>query len=155
MPFDEGIEKERALFRGLVGADEAKSLRYAFFTERQARNVPDIPKDTAVTKVGKVAVIGGGTMGSGITMTCADAGIPVRMLEMNEDALKGAMDRIRNTYEVSVKRGSITSAQVEERMACITPVTAYSDLSDCDMVIEAVFERMDVKIPVFKQLDQA
>ena len=155
LPFDEGLAKERELFKELVAADEAKSLRYAFFTERQARNVPDIPKDTSVTKVATVAVIGGGTMGSGITMTCADAGLPVRILEMNDEALSKAMDRIRNTYEVSVKRGSITVDQVEERMARITPITSYSDLSDCDMVIEAVFERMDVKIPVFKQLDQS
>ena len=155
LPFDEGLAKERELFKAMVGEDEAKSLRYAFFTERRARNVPDIPKDTPITKVTSIAVIGGGTMGSGITMTCADAGLPVRILEANDEALAKAMERIRDTYEISVKRGSITAAEIEDRMARITPITAYSDLSDCDMVIEAVFERMDVKIPVFEKLDQS
>ncbi len=155
LPFDDALKRERELFLELVNEDEAKSLRYAFFTERQARNVPDIPRDTPKIDVQSVAVIGGGTMGSGITMTCADAGFPVRILEMNEEALAKAMQKIRDTYVVSVKRGSITEAEVEERMARITPVTSYADLSDADMVIEAVFERMDVKIPVFEKLDQS
>ena len=155
LPFDDGVKRERELFQELVTADEAKALRYAFFTERQARVVPDIPKDTPITEIESVAVIGGGTMGGGITMTCADAGLPVRILEVSDEALERAMQKIRDTYMVSVKRGSITEEQVEERMARITPVTAYADIGDADIVIEAVFERMDVKKPVFEQIDQA
>ncbi len=154
MPFDEGIARERELMSELVNADEAKSLRYAFFTERQARNVPDVPKDTKAAEIGSVAIVGGGTMGSGIAMTCADAGLPVTLLESDAEATEKAMQRIRSTYEISVKRGSLAEDAVDKRMALIMPATAFSDLSDADLIIEAVFERMDVKKPVFQQIDQ-
>lgn len=154
LPFEEGISKERELFQEVVNADEAKALRYAFFSERVARNVPGVAKGTATRAVNSVAVIGAGTMGGGIAMSCANAGLDVRVLERDSESLERGLARVRANYETSVKRGSITAEQMEARFGRIQPVTEYEALADCDFVIEAVFENMDVKREVFQELDR-
>ena len=152
-PFDEGIATERRLFGELENADEAKSLRYAFFAEREVAKIPGAPKDFKPTKVKTAAVVGAGTMGGGIAMSFADFGIPVKVLEVTRDALDRGMQRVRDNYATSVKRGSITQAQMDERMQRMTPVDRYEDIGDCDVVIEVVFERIDVKKEVFAKLE--
>lgn len=153
LPFDEGVDKERELFSEVVNADEAKSLRYAFFSERAARKIPGVPKETKARPVSEVAIIGAGTMGSGIAMACANAGVPVKILELNAEAMDRGMGRIRSTYETSVKRGSISQAQMDERLGRIEAVSEYAALSNSDFAIEAVFEDMGVKEQVFNALD--
>jgi 3-hydroxyacyl-CoA dehydrogenase len=152
-PFDEGVQTERTLFAELENSDEAKALRYAFFAEREVAKIPGAPKDLKPAKVTSAAVIGAGTMGGGIAMCFADVGIPVKVLEATQDALDKGMQRVRDNYAVSVKRGSITQAQMDERLPLIHPVQRYEDIGDCDVVIEAVFERIDVKKDVFAKLD--
>ena len=153
LPFSEGLQRERVLFEELVNADEAKSLRYAFFAERKVRDVPGVDKTAKGQPVHAAAVIGGGTMGSGIAMTLADAGIPVKLLEVSEEAVNKAMEKIRHTYGVSVKRGSVSETVVAERIARITPVTEYDAIGDADIVLEAVFEEMNIKVSIFEKLD--
>jgi 3-hydroxyacyl-CoA dehydrogenase len=152
-PFDEGIQTERRLFSELENADEAKALRYAFFAEREVAKIPGAPKDLKPARVKSAAVIGAGTMGGGIAMCFADFGISVKVLEATREALDKGMQRVRDNYAVSVKRGSITQAQMDERLPRIQPVQRYEDIADCDVVIEAVFERIDVKKEVFAKLD--
>jgi 3-hydroxyacyl-CoA dehydrogenase len=153
LPFQTGLAREREIFEALVNADEAKALRYAFFSERKARDIPGVTRDVMTRTVHSVAVVGGGTMGSGIARALSDAGIPVHLLEVSREALEKAIDRIRTTYAVSVKRGSIDEEEVSRRMALITPTTEYDALARSDMVIEAVFEDMQVKQQVFAKLD--
>ena len=152
-PFDEGIQTERRLFAELENADEAKALRYAFFAEREVAKIPGAPKDLKPPRVKTAAVVGAGTMGGGIAMCFADFGIPVKVLEATREALDKGLQRVRDNYAVSVKRGSITQAQMDERLPLIQPVQSYDDIADCDVVIEAVFERIDVKKEVFAKLD--
>ena len=152
-PFDEGIQTERRLFSELENSDEAKALRYAFFAEREVAKIPGAPKDLKPPRVKTAAVIGAGTMGGGIAMCFADAGTPVYVLEATREALDKGMQRVRDNYAVSVKRGSITQAQMDERLPLIQPVQRYEGIGDCDVVIEAVFERVDVKKEVFTKLD--
>lgn len=153
LPFPEAIERERELFSELVGSDQAFALRYAFFVEREAARIPDIAADTPTRPIEKVAIIGGGTMGSGIAMACSDSGIPVRMLEKDQKALDAAMQRIRDIWQVSVSRGRMSESELEERVARINGVADYGDIADADLVIEAVFEDMGVKQEVFAALD--
>ncbi len=152
-PFDEGIATERRLFNELENADEAKALRYAFFAEREVAKIPGAPKDFKPPRIKSAAVIGAGTMGGGIAMSFADSGIPVKVLEVSRDVLDKGMQRVRDNYAMSVKRGSTTQAQMDERLKRITPVERYEDIGDCDVVIEAVFERIDVKKDVFAKLE--
>lgn len=154
LPFDEGIKRERELFEELVSSDESKALRYAFFAEREAQKLPDVPKGTPVRDIKTAAVIGAGTMGGGIAMCFADAGIPVKVLEASQEALDKGFERIRNNYEVSVKRGSLDAEEMEARFARMEKVTNYDDIGQCDVVIEAVYEEMSVKEIVFKELDR-
>ena len=154
MPFDEGCARERALFEELVNADEAKSLRFAFFAERQANKIPDIDKSTQSRAINTAAVVGAGTMGGGIAMCFADAGIPVKLLEMNPEALDRGLAKIRANYETSVKRGSLAADMVDSCMNLITPALEYDLIGDADIVIEAVFEEMPVKKQVFAELDR-
>ncbi len=154
LPFEEGLAREREIFQSLVNADEAKALRYAFFAERKVREVPGISRDTATRAVERAGVLGGGTMGSGIAMALADAGIPVALAEVSESALERTMEKIRGTYAVSVKRGSITDAEVSTRMALITPVGTLDDFAGADIAIEAVFEDLEVKKSEFAKLDE-
>jgi 3-hydroxyacyl-CoA dehydrogenase len=154
LPFDEGVARERELFEELVNADEAKSLRYAFFAERQANKIPDIGKETQPRPIDSAAVVGAGTMGGGIAMCFADAGIPVKLLEMNGQALDRGVAKIRANYETSVRRGSLAAEAVDARMGLIDPVLDYAAIGEADIVIEAVFEEMPVKKQVFAELDK-
>ena len=153
MPFDEGIKFERRLFAELENADEAKALRYAFFAEREVAKIPGLPKDLELPEIKTIAVVGAGTMGGGIAMSCVDNGFPVKLLDASPEVLTKGLERIRNNYAVSVKRGSLTQEEMDKRMALIQPVGTYEEIADCDAVIEAVFERMPVKKEVFAKLD--
>ena len=154
LPFDEGMKRERELFAELLVSQESASQRHVFFAEREVAKVPGLPKDTPQRDINTVAVIGAGTMGGGIAMNFANAGIPVKILELKQDALDRGLAVIRKNYENTAKKGRMTQEQVEQRMALIKPTLSYDDLADVDMVIEAVFENMDVKEVVFKELDR-
>jgi 3-hydroxyacyl-CoA dehydrogenase len=154
-PFDEGLKTERRLFAELENADEAKGLRYAFFTEREVAKVPWLPKDLELPEVKTAAVVGAGTMGGGIAMSFADFGFPVKLLDASREVLDRGLERIRNNYAVSVKRGSLSQEEMDARMGRIEPVDTYEAIADCDVVIEAVFEQMPVKKEVFARLDEA
>jgi len=152
-PFDEGIQTERRLFAELENSDEAKALRYAFFAEREVAKIPDAPKDLKPARIRTAAVVGAGTMGGGIAMSFADFGIPVKVLEVSREALDKGLQRVRDNYAISVKRGSLTQAEMDRRLPLIEPVESYGAIADCDVVIEAVFENLDVKKEVFTKLD--
>jgi 3-hydroxyacyl-CoA dehydrogenase len=153
LPFDEGLKKERELFVELVNGEQAKALRYVFFATREAAKIPDVPADTPTRDVKKVGVIGAGTMGGGISMNFLNAGIPVTIVEVKQDALDRGVAVIRGNYERSVKSGRMTMEQVDQRMGLLTPSLNLEDLADCDLVIEAVFELMDIKKELFGKLD--
>ncbi len=153
LPFDEGIAKEAALFAELENSDEAKALRYAFFAEREVAKLPDMPLGVEPHDFHNPAVIGAGTMGGGIAMAFADNGYDVKIMDATQDALDRGMEKIRNNYATSVKRGSLKQEEMDKRLARIHPVPGYEAIADCDVVVEAVFERMDVKKPVFEKLD--
>lgn len=154
-PFDDGIATERRLFSELENSPEAQALRYAFFSEREINRIPNLPKDLKLPHIKTMAVVGAGTMGGGIAMSFADAGMPVKLLDASPEVLAKGMARITANYETSVKRGSLTQAEMDKRLALIQPVAKMEDIADCDAVIEAVFERMPVKQEVFRQLDAA
>lgn len=151
--FDDGIRLERDLFLELVQTTESKALRHAFFGERAAAKIPDVPADTPVRKIQSAAVIGAGTMGGGIAMNFANAGIPVKLLEAKQEALDSGVKTIRKNYENSLKKGKLTAEQLEKRMGLISSTMSYEDISQADIVIEAVFEDLAVKEAVFKKLD--
>ena len=151
--FDDGMVYEREAFLALMMTPECKALRHAFFAERAASKIPDVPEDTPVRPIARLAVIGAGTMGGGITMNFLNAGIPVTMLEMKQDALDRGIATIRKNYESQVKKGKLKQDKYEARMALLSTTLNYADLSDADMVIEAVFEEMGVKEKVFRALD--
>jgi 3-hydroxyacyl-CoA dehydrogenase len=153
-PFEEGIQIERALFVELVQSAESKALRHAFFAERTAAKIPDVPEDTPTRPIKSAAVIGFGTMGGGIAMSFANAGIPVRVLEMKPEALDKGLATCRRNWEATAKKGRLTMGEVEQRMALLKPTLKYEDLADADIVIEAVFEDMKVKHEVFRTLDR-
>jgi 3-hydroxyacyl-CoA dehydrogenase len=154
-PFDVGLQIEGELFAYLMETPESKALRHAFFAERAASKIPDIAADTAARPIRKVGVIGAGTMGSGISMNFLNAGIPVTLLEISQEALDKGVATVRKNYERSLKRGRLTSEQLEQRLGLLKPTLSYGDLQDADLVIEAVFEELGVKEGVFRQLDQA
>ncbi|MEP1895113.1 MAG: 3-hydroxyacyl-CoA dehydrogenase NAD-binding domain-containing protein [Alloalcanivorax venustensis] len=154
LPFEDGMKRERELFAELLVSPESRAQRHVFFAEREVAKVPGLPKDTAKRDVKSAAIIGAGTMGGGIAMNFANAGIPVKILEVKEDALERGIAVIRKNYENTAKKGRITQEQVEQRMALIRPTLSYDDLGDVDLVIEAVFENMDVKKAVFTELDR-
>jgi 3-hydroxyacyl-CoA dehydrogenase len=151
--FDEGMAYERELFIGLMWTSESRSLRHLFLAERAASKIPDVPSSTPQRPVDQVAVIGAGTMGGGIAMNFLNAGIPVTMLEMKQDALDRGVATIRKNYEAQVKKGKLKADKYEQRMALLTTTLSYDDLKDADLVIEAVFEDIGVKETVFRQLD--
>ena len=153
LPFDQGIQRENDLFAELETSDEAKALRYAFFAEREVAKLPDLPANVAPRDFTSPAVIGAGTMGGGIAMSFADFGYDVKIMDATSDALDRGMERIRNNYATSVKRGSLAEDEMQRRLARIHPVTGYEDIADCDVVVEAVFEDMSVKKPIFEKLD--
>src|SRR5256885_273698 len=154
MPYEEGARFERESFLQLMQTPQSRALRHAFFAERAAAKIPDVPEDTALRKIGKIAVIGAGTMGSGITVNFLSAGLPVALLEAKKEALEKAQATIRGIYEASAKKGRLTSQQVAERMGLLKATQSYDDLEDADMVIEAVFEEISVKEAVFRRLDE-
>jgi 3-hydroxyacyl-CoA dehydrogenase len=154
LPFDEGCALERRLFDEQVVSEEAKALRYAFFAEREIAKIPDIPADIKLRPTDKAGVIGAGTMGGGIAMSFADFGQDVLITDATREALDRGMARIRANYETSVRRGSLSADEMERRYARIHPVASIDDLKDCDVVIEAAFEQIPVKVEIFKKLDQ-
>ncbi|WP_165856408.1 3-hydroxyacyl-CoA dehydrogenase NAD-binding domain-containing protein [Marinobacter sp. JSM 1782161] len=154
LPFAEGMKRERELFMECMESPQRAGLVHAFFAEREVSKVPGLSKDTPVRDVNSVGIIGAGTMGGGIAMNFANVGIPVRLLEVKQEALDKGLAIIRRNYENTAKKGRITQEQVEERMALIQPTLAYDDFADVDLVIEAVFENMGVKKDIFGTLDK-
>ena len=152
-PFDEAIRFEREQFVKLVTSPHSIAQRYCFFAERQANKVPDVPKETPQIPIQKVGIIGAGTMGGGISMSLANAGIPVTMVEAGQQALDRGLSVVRKNYERSASRGRISQQEVEGRMGCIHGALDIEQLADCDLVIEAVFENMDLKKDIFRKLD--
>jgi 3-hydroxyacyl-CoA dehydrogenase len=153
LPFAEGLKRERELFLELLTSPESKAQRYFFFAEREATKIPDVPADTPVKDVRKAAVIGAGTMGGGIAMNFANVGIPVTVVEMNQEALDRGLGVVRKNYEATASRGRLTAADVEKRMGLIQGTTDWNAVRDADIVVEAVFEEMPVKKEVFAKLD--
>jgi 3-hydroxyacyl-CoA dehydrogenase len=153
LPFEEGLRREGELFRKLVAGDQSKAQRHIFFAEREAAKVPGMPDAAKPRPVARGAVIGAGTMGGGIAMCFANAGIPVTVIESGRDQLQKGLDRVAANYRVTVSRGGLDAAEMERRMALITGVTEFEAAAEADAVIEAVFEEMDVKKGVFAQLD--
>ncbi|HEX4096652.1 MAG TPA: 3-hydroxyacyl-CoA dehydrogenase NAD-binding domain-containing protein [Caulobacteraceae bacterium] len=149
-PFEEGLKTEGRLFGELMRGSQSAAQRYAFFAERQANKIPDVPDDTAVIPVNKVGVIGAGTMGGGIAMNFINAGIPVVVVEVKQDALDRGLATVRRNYERS---RTAKPEETEARMSRLTGSLDMSALADCDLIIEAVFERMDIKKDIFAKLD--
>ena len=153
LPFDEGLAFERTEFLKLMGGSQSAAQRYMFFAERQAAKIDGLPKDLPMRNIKKVGVIGAGTMGGGISMNFLTAGIPVTIVEMVQENLDRGVGVIRKNYEASAAKGRFTTDKVEMMMAALTPSLSLEDLADCDLVIEAVYESMDVKKEVFGKLD--
>lgn len=153
LPMDKGLERERELFRELVTSPESAAMRHIFFAERQAAKIKDLPKDTPLRDIKKVAIIGGGTMGGGIAMCFANVGIPVVMLEINDEALARGMKIIRKNYSITVQKGKLPADKMEQLIESISGTTDYADLADVDLVIEAVFENLELKKEIFAKLD--
>ena len=152
--FDEGIAFEREIFINLMWTPECRALRHVFAAERAASKVPDVAADTPKREIQSVAVIGAGTMGGGISMNFLNAGIPVKILEMKQEALDRGLATIRKNYESQVKRGKLKQDKYEQRMSLLSTTLSYDEIKDADLVIEAVFEEMGVKEKVFKELDR-
>ncbi len=152
--FDDGLVFERDIFINLMWTPECRALRHIFAAERAASKIPDVPEDTPKREIKSVAVIGAGTMGGGITMNFLNAGIPVKMLEMKQEALDRGIATIRKNYEAQVTKGKLKQDKYDQRMALLSTTLNYADLKDADLVIEAVFEEMGVKETVFKKLDE-
>jgi 3-hydroxyacyl-CoA dehydrogenase len=152
-PFDEGRRLERERFAHLVNTTESKALRHMFFAERQTAKIPDVPEGTPVREIKRAAVIGAGTMGGGIAMSFANAGIPVTLIDMTQDALDKGLTRVRENYATTVSKGRLKQEDMDQRLGLIKPVADLNAVRDADIVIEAVFERMDVKQDLFQRLD--
>ena len=154
LPFDEGLAQERQTFLSLMWTPECRALRHLFAAERAASKIPDVPEDTPRRPIQTVAVVGAGTMGGGIAMNFLNAGLPVTLLEMKQDALDRGVATIRKNYEAQVKKGKLKQEKYDERMALLRTTLSYADIAQADLVIEAVFEDMGVKEKVFKELDR-
>ncbi|USX18062.1 3-hydroxyacyl-CoA dehydrogenase NAD-binding domain-containing protein [Oxalobacteraceae bacterium OTU3REALA1] len=154
MKFDDGMKFERERFMHLIQTTESKALRHAFFAERVASKVPDVPADTPTRAIKQAAVIGAGMMGGGIAMNFLNAGIPVKLLETKQEALDKGLATIRKNYESTMKKGKLTQEKFDQRMALVSGTLAYEDIADADIVVEAVFEEMGVKEAVFRRLDE-
>ncbi len=153
LPFAEGLEFERTEFMKLMFGSQSAAQRHIFFAERKASKIDGIASDIALRPIAKVGVIGAGTMGGGITMNFLSAGIPVTIVEQAEEALNRGVGVVRKNYEASAAKGRLTTEQVEKAMGLLTPSLSLDDLADCDLIIEAIFENMDVKKEVFGKLD--
>jgi len=154
LSYKEGCKRERALFTECMDSPHSGSMRHLFFAEREVAKIPDIPKDTPKRELKKVAVLGAGTMGGGIAMNFVNAGLPVTLLEMNQEGLERGIGLIRKNYEATVKKGRMSQAQLDKCMGLISGTTEYSGIADADLVVEAVFENMAVKKEVFAKLDE-
>ena len=153
-PFEEGLKIERSLFEKLMADPQSAAQRYAFFAERQANKHPDITNDIPLINIKKAAVIGAGTMGGGITMNFVNAGIPVTLIETKQDFLDRGLGVVKKNYDISASRGRFTAEEVDQRMSMITGTINIEDSADADIVIEAVFENMEIKKEVFSKLDK-
>lgn len=153
LPFDEGLQRETELSRELHAGPQAPAMRHSFFAEREAAKIPDVPDDTPVIPVNSVGIIGAGTMGGGIAMNFANVGIPVKIVETKQEALDRGLSVIRKNYERTAQRGGMSQDDVEKRVQLISGSLDMGALKDVDLVIEAVFERMDIKKEVFAKLD--
>ena len=153
-PFEDGLQFERASFVECVGSDQAAAMRHMFFAERKAAVVEDLNENAKAKPINRVGIIGAGTMGGGIAMTFANAGIPVTLLELNQEALDRGLAMISKNYGITVSKGKMSQEAADKRQALITGSTSYDSLADVDLVIEAVFESMDVKRQVFGELDR-
>jgi len=154
MTFEEGMKVERDNFLALVQTTESKALRHYFFGERAAAKIPDVPEETPKRPIKSAAVIGAGTMGGGIAMNFANAGIPVTVLEVNQEALDKGLATVRKNYENSLKKGRLTQEKFDQRVGLIRGTLSYDDIKNADIVIEAVFEEMGIKEKVFRKLDE-
>ena len=152
-PFDEGMAREQAIFAELMGGVQARAQQYFFFSEREAAKIPDVPRGTETLDVKRAVVVGGGTMGGGISMCFANAGIPVSMVEMSQEALDRGLATIRRNYENTAARGGFTAEQVEERLGLIHGTLDLDAAREADVVVEAVFEELEVKQETFRRLD--
>ncbi|MDB5584162.1 MAG: 3-hydroxyacyl-CoA dehydrogenase NAD-binding [Bradyrhizobium sp.] len=152
-PFEQALETERQLFRNLMAGTQSGAQRHAFFAERQAAKIPDVPAETPTRPIRRIGVIGAGTMGGGIAMNFLTVGLPVTLVETERAALDRGLDTIRKNYENSAKKGKLSQDLVESRMRLLTPSLSLGDLNDCDLIIEAVFENMALKKEVFATLD--
>jgi 3-hydroxyacyl-CoA dehydrogenase len=153
-PYAEGVKDERRLFMQLMSGTQAKAQQYFFFAERKASKIDNIPEDTKPRDIRRVGVIGAGTMGGGISMNFLSAGIPVTIVEMQQEALDRGTGVMRKNYEATSAKGRITPDQVEQAMGALTPTLDFAALADCDLIIEAVFEQMEVKKDIFGRLDK-
>ena len=153
LPFPQGLQRERELSAELMASPESKAQRYIFFAEREAAKIPDVPADTPAKEIRKAAVIGAGTMGGGIAMNFANAGIPVTVIEVAKEALDRGLGVVRKNYENTAAKGRLTAQDVETRMGLITGTTDFAAVADADLIIEAVFEEMPIKKEVFARLD--
>src|ERR1700752_4751272 len=154
LPFDQGLKKERQGFPKLVASDQSKAQRYAFFSEREAAKIAGVPEGTKPRDVKQVAIIGAGTMGGGIAMSFANAGIPVTLIEMGEEQLKRGMGVMQKNYEATAARGGIPADAPAKRMGLINGVVGLENVRDADLIIEAVFETVGIKKEVFAALDK-
>ena len=153
-PFEEGLAYEREVFVKLRDGSKSKAMRHMFFAEREVAKVPGISKETPVQKIEKAAVVGSGTMGGGIAMNFANAGISVTLVDVSDDAISSGLRKVRENYDGSVSRGRLTKVKMDERMELISGTIDYADIADADIVIEAVFEDMDLKKNIFGKLDR-
>jgi 3-hydroxyacyl-CoA dehydrogenase len=154
LPFEEGCQRERELFVECLLSNQSKGLIHAFFAERAASKIPDVPKDTPAYAIRKAAIVGAGTMGGGIAMVCANAGLPVLIKETDRAALDRGLATIRKNYENSVKRGRFSREMMDQRMARIHPQLTYDGFEGVDLVIEAAFENLAVKKQIFAEIDK-
>src|SRR3989440_11592195 len=155
LPFDEGMKRERELFQELLTSPESKAQRYFFFAEREAAKIPDVPASTPAKDIKKAAVIGAGTMGGGIAMNFANVGIPVTVVEVQQEALDRGLGVVRKNYETTASRGPRTMADVEKRIGLIKGTTHFKAIAEADIVIQAVFEGMPIKKEVFAKIDKS
>ncbi len=154
LPFEEGLKKERDLFLKLMMGSQSAAQRYAFFAEREVAKIPNVPADTPQIPINKVGIVGAGTMGGGIAMSCANVGIPVIIMEVNQQLLDKGLSICRKNYENTAAKGRITKEDVEKRLSLIKGTLSLDDLKDVDLVIEAVYENMDLKKEIFAKLDK-
>jgi 3-hydroxyacyl-CoA dehydrogenase len=153
LSFPDGLKRERELFMELMASPQSKAQRHVFFAEREVAKIPGLPEDQSTKDIKSVGIVGAGTMGAGITMCFVNAGIPVTLLEMNQENLDRGLNTIRRNYANSVAKGSLKQADMDKRLDLIKPTLSYSDLSNNDLIIEAVFEEMPIKKEVFAKLD--